>query len=75
MKRNKNDSNYFSKNANKSTKEFNREANNKNDINGDDNMLDKFFCKKKNKPYIYYLPLTEEQVKQKKSKSNSKSQK
>ena len=31
----------------------------------DGNILDKLFFKTKTKPYIYYLPLTKEQVKQK----------
>ena len=31
----------------------------------EENDLDKLFLKTKTKPYIYFLPLTEEQVKQK----------
>ena len=34
------------------------------------NVLDKLFLKTKTKPYIYYLPLTEEQVKQKLENKN-----
>ncbi len=34
------------------------------------NVLDKLFFKTKTKPYIYYLPLTEEQVKQKLENKN-----
>ena len=77
MKGNKNDKNdsfYNSRNVNTSSKE-NKETNDKNAKNSDDNMLDKLFRKTKTKPYIYYLPLTEEQVKQKLSKSNYKYQK
>ena len=35
------------------------------------NILDKLFCKTKTKPYIYYLPLTKEQVKEKLEKKKS----
>ena len=34
------------------------------------NVLDKLFLKTKTKPYIYYLPLTEEQVKKKLENKN-----
>ncbi len=37
----------------------------------DGNILDKLFFKTKTKPYIYYLPLTKDQVKQKLEKKKS----
>ena len=41
------------------------------DEGNDGNILDKLFFKTKTKPYIYYLPLTKEQVKQKLEKKKS----
>ena len=41
------------------------------DKENDGNILDKLFFKTKTKPYIYYLPLTKEQVKQKLEKKKS----
>ena len=41
------------------------------DSESEGNILDKLFKKTKTKPYIYYLPLTKEQVKQKLEKKKS----
>ena len=52
----------------KEKKDKSREKNNKVDKKSNDNtgnILDKLFYKTKTKPYIYYLPLTKEQVKEK----------
>ncbi len=51
-----------------------KEKNNKVDKNSNDNtgnILDKLFYKTKTKPYIYYLPLTKEQVKEKLEKKKA----
>ena len=36
----------------------------------EENILDKLFFKTKTKPYIYYLPLNEEQIKKKLERKN-----
>ena len=51
-------------------KENNNKKNEK-DKDNTDNILDKLFYKTKTKPYIYYLPLTKEQVMQKLEKKKS----
>ena len=59
------------KNEIKGHKESNKTKGDNNDLkdNGqkqsEGNVLDTLFLKTKTKPYIYYLPLTDEQVKQK----------
>ena len=61
----------MNKNENKKSKELYKEEYNKGNkkINenkeNEGNILDTLFFKTKTKPYIYYLPLTDEQVKQK----------
>ena len=46
-------------------KEINKDTKNSEKNENGGNILDKLFFKTKTKPYIYYLPLTEEQVKNK----------
>jgi hypothetical protein len=46
-------------------KEINKDTKNTDKKENEGNILDKLFFKTKTKPYIYYLPLTEEQVKNK----------
>lgn len=46
-------------------KEINKDTKNSDKNENGSNILDKLFFKTKTKPYIYYLPLTEEQVKNK----------
>jgi hypothetical protein len=46
-------------------KEINKDTKNTDKKENEGNILDKLFLKTKTKPYIYYLPLTEEQVKNK----------
>ena len=58
----------------KEKKDKSKEKNNKVDKNSNDNtgnILDKLFYKTKTKPYIYYLPLTKEQVKEKLEKKKA----
>ena len=63
---------------NRNDKKWDKEINNEKENDGSNNddkanekkesegnVLDKLFFKTKTKPYIYYLPLTDEQVKQK----------
>ena len=55
-------------------KDNSKENNNKvNEKSKDDtgNILDKLFFKTKTKPYIYYLPLTKEQVMEKLEKKKA----
>ena len=58
----------------KEKKDKSKEKNNKVDKKSNDNtgnILDKLFYKTKTKPYIYYLPLTKEQVKEKLEKKKA----
>ena len=52
------------KNLSNTDKKYNEKKENEG------NVLDKLFLKTKTKPYIYYLPLTEEQVKKKLENKN-----
>ena len=53
----------------KSKEKYNNVDKKSNDNTG--NILDKLFYKTKTKPYIYYLPLTKEQVKEKLEKKKA----
>ena len=58
----------------KEKKDKSKEKNNNADKKSNDNtgnILDKLFYKTKTKPYIYYLPLTKEQVKEKLEKKKA----
>ena len=58
----------------KEKKDKSKEKNNNVDKKSNDNtgnILDKLFYKTKTKPYIYYLPLTKEQVKEKLEKKKA----
>ena len=60
---NRNEEKSYQKNDKK--KEVNKDIKNNDKNENGGNILDKLFFKTKTKPYIYYLPLTEEQVKAK----------
>ena len=76
-KKNKNNSSNNNININininniEENKIIDNENNNEKERGNEGNILDKLFCKTKTKPYIYYLPLTDEQVKEKLEKKKS----
>ncbi len=57
-------------NQNERMKEINSDKNINESKESEINTIDKLFFKTKTKPYIYYLPLTEEQVKKKLENKN-----
>ena len=67
---NKEDENIENEKGEKEEINHNNKTSNKDEENNG-NILDKLFFKTKTKPYIYYLPLTKEQVKQKLEKKKS----
>ena len=55
---------YYKEKENNKNLEENKNEKDK-EKNEEENILDRLFFKTKTKPYIYYLPLTEEQIKKK----------